>query len=81
LPRYSPTQAKRHDVLPGITGWAQVNGRNSISWEEKFRLDVEYVERHSIGFDLKILFMTVACVFSRRGISQEGSDTMEEFGI
>jgi lipopolysaccharide/colanic/teichoic acid biosynthesis glycosyltransferase len=79
LPRYSPEQARRHEVLPGITGWAQVNGRNSIGWDEKFRLDVEYVERHSLMFDLKILFLTVAQVLSRRGIAHAGSDTMEEF--
>ena len=79
LPRYSPQQARRHEVTPGITGWAQVNGRNSISWEEKFRLDVEYVDNRSFFFDLKILFLTVAQVFLRRGISHEGSDTMEEF--
>ena len=79
LPRYSPEQARRHDVLPGITGWAQVNGRNSITWEEKFRLDVEYVEHHSFNFDLKILFLTVKQVLLRRGIAHAGSDTMEEF--
>lgn len=79
LQRYSPRQARRHEVPPGITGWAQVNGRNSIGWEEKFRLDVEYVDRRSFIFDLKILLMTVVQVFSRRGISHEGCDTMEEF--
>ena len=79
LPRYSAVQARRHEVLPGLTGWAQVNGRNSIGWEEKFRLDVEYVERRSFAFDVKILFMTVSQVLARRGIAHEGSDTMEEF--
>lgn len=79
LPRYSPEQSRRHEVRPGITGWAQVNGRNSISWEQKFRFDVEYVDNRSFFFDLKILFLTVAQVFLRRGISHEGSDTMEEF--
>jgi sugar transferase EpsL len=79
LPRYSPEQSRRHEVRPGITGWAQVNGRNSISWERKFRYDVEYVDNRSFLFDLKILFLTVAQVFLRRGISHEGSDTMEEF--
>ena len=74
-----PQQARRHEVTPGVTGWAQVNGRNSISWEEKFSLDVEYVDRRSFFFDLKILFLTVGQVFLRRGISHEGSDTMEEF--
>ena len=66
-------------MLPGITGWAQVNGRNSITWEEKFRLDVEYVDCHSLNFDLKILFLTVKQVLLRRGIAHAGSDTMEEF--
>lgn len=79
LPRYSPEESRRHEVRPGITGWAQVNGRNSIGWEEKFRLDVEYVDKRSAALDLKILFMTVAQVFLRRGISHAGSDTMEEF--
>jgi lipopolysaccharide/colanic/teichoic acid biosynthesis glycosyltransferase len=79
LPRYSPLQARRHEVTPGVTGWAQVNGRNSISWEEKFRLDVEYVDNRSFFFDVKILFLTVAQMFLRRGISHAGSDTMEEF--
>jgi lipopolysaccharide/colanic/teichoic acid biosynthesis glycosyltransferase len=79
LPRYSAVQARRHEVLPGLTGWAQVNGRNSIGWKEKFRLDVEYVERRSFAFDVKILFMTVSQVLARRGIAHEGSDTMEEF--
>jgi lipopolysaccharide/colanic/teichoic acid biosynthesis glycosyltransferase len=79
LPRYSPEQSRRHEVRPGITGWAQVNGRNSISWEQKFRFDVEYVDNRSFFFDLKILFLTVAQVFLRKGISHEGSDTMEEF--
>jgi lipopolysaccharide/colanic/teichoic acid biosynthesis glycosyltransferase len=79
LPLYSPEQSRRHEVRPGITGWAQVNGRNSISWERKFRFDVEYVDNRSFLFDLKILFLTVAQVFLRRGISHEGSDTMEEF--
>ena len=79
LPRYSPRQMRRHDVLPGITGWAQVNGRNSLDWDEKFRLDVEYVENRSFALDLKILFMTLAQVFRRSGISHAGSETMEEF--
>lgn len=79
LRRYSPEQSRRHEVRPGITGWAQVNGRNSISWERKFQLDVEYVDKRSFLFDLKILFLTIAQVFMRRGITQEGSDTMEEF--
>uniref|UniRef100_UPI0040480B5C sugar transferase n=1 Tax=Algoriphagus sp. TaxID=1872435 RepID=UPI0040480B5C len=79
LPRYSPEQARRHEVKPGITGWAQVNGRNAISWEEKFRLDVEYVDRISFGLDCKILFMTLLKVVQRKGISADSQATMEEF--
>lgn len=76
---YSPEQSKRHNVKPGITGWAQVNGRNAISWEEKFRYDVEYVENTSFWFDLKIIFLTILKVFKTEGISQEGNVTMEKF--
>lgn len=79
LPLYSPQQSRRHDVKPGITGWAQINGRNAISWEEKFRYDVEYVENISFVFDLKIFFLTLKKVFIREGISQEGEATMEKF--
>jgi lipopolysaccharide/colanic/teichoic acid biosynthesis glycosyltransferase len=79
LPRYSPEQRRRHDVLPGITGWAQVNGRNAISWEQKFALDVWYVDHWSLALDVKILFMTFARVLSRSGISREGHATMPEF--
>ena len=79
LERYSPEQARRHDVRPGITGWAQVNGRNAISWEEKFRLDVEYVDRLSFWLDVKILWMTAINVLKRKGISADGHATMEEF--
>lgn len=79
LPRYSPEQARRHDAMPGITGWAQVNGRNAISWNEKFRLDVWYVDNWSLGLDIKIMFMTVIKVFQRHGISQPGQATMEKF--
>ena len=79
LERYTPAQARRHDVLPGITGWAQVNGRNAISWEEKFALDVWYVDNRSLLLDLKILFNTVAQVFRRRGISQQGHATTSVF--
>ena len=79
LPLYNEEQHRRHDVLPGITGWAQVNGRNAISWEEKFRLDVWYVDHWSLWLDLKILFMTVKKVFIREGISAENQVTMEEF--
>jgi lipopolysaccharide/colanic/teichoic acid biosynthesis glycosyltransferase len=79
LSRYSPEQAKRHNVKPGITGLAQVNGRNAISWEEKFKLDVEYVEKQSFSLDIKILWMTFLNVIQRKGISAEGHVTMEEF--
>jgi len=79
LPRYSSEQAKRHNVKPGITGWAQVNGRNAISWEQKFKLDVEYVEKQSFTLDLKILWMTFLNVIQRKGISADGHVTMEEF--
>ncbi len=79
LPRYSPEQAKRHNVKPGITGWAQVNGRNAISWDQKFIYDVEYVNKQSFLLDLKILWMTFINVLKRKGISAEGHVTMEEF--
>jgi lipopolysaccharide/colanic/teichoic acid biosynthesis glycosyltransferase len=79
LPRYSPEQAKRHNVKPGITGWAQVNGRNAISWEQKFKYDVEYVEKQSLLLDIKILWMTFINVIQRKGINSDGHVTMEEF--
>lgn len=79
IPRYSKDQARRHEVKPGITGWAQVNGRNAISWEEKFQLDVEYVENQSFGMDVKILWMTVINVLQRKDINSNGHVTMEEF--
>jgi sugar transferase EpsL len=79
LPLYNKRQAKRHNVRPGITGWAQVNGRNTISWKEKFELDVWYVENQSFWLDMKILFMTVKKVFTSEGISQEGQATMTKF--
>lgn len=79
LPRYSAFQARRHEVCPGITGWAQVNGRNAISWEEKFALDVWYVDNASFTLDLKILWMTVLKIINREGISQEGQATMSQF--
>ncbi|WP_084517667.1 sugar transferase [Desulfatiglans anilini] len=79
LDRYSPEQARRHELKPGITGWAQVNGRNALSWEEKFKLDVWYVDHRSLGLDLKILFMTIAKVVRREGISHPGQATMDEF--
>jgi sugar transferase EpsL len=79
LPLYSPEQARRHTVRPGITGWAQVNGRNAISWEEKFRLDVWYVDHRSLGLDLKILVLTLRKVFAREGISEAGQATVTFF--
>lgn len=79
LPLYSAEQARRHEVRPGITGWAQVNGRNSLSWEDKFKLDVWYVDNRSILLDLKILFMTVNKVLAREGISADGEVTMSKF--
>ncbi|HLE82029.1 MAG TPA: sugar transferase, partial [Dehalococcoidia bacterium] len=79
LDRYTPDQARRHEVLPGITGWTQVNGRNAITWEEKFRFDVWYVDNWSLGLDLKILALTLGKVIKREGISQPGQATAEEF--
>jgi sugar transferase EpsL len=79
LPLYSPEQARRHTVRPGITGWAQVNGRNAISWEEKFRLDVWYVDHRSLRLDLKILVLTLWKVFAREGISETGQATVTFF--
>jgi undecaprenyl phosphate N,N'-diacetylbacillosamine 1-phosphate transferase len=79
LTRYTPEQAKRHNVKPGITGWAQVNGRNAISWEQKFKLDIEYVEKQSFVLDLKILWMTLLNVLQRKDVSADGHVSMEEF--
>lgn len=79
LPLYSPEQARRHEVRPGVTGWAQINGRNALSWEEKFRLDVWYVDNQSFWLDLKILALTVKKVFVREGISAAGEATMTRF--
>jgi lipopolysaccharide/colanic/teichoic acid biosynthesis glycosyltransferase len=79
LERYSPQQRRRHEVKPGITGWAQVNGRNAITWEEKFALDVWYVDHQSFALDLKILWLTLWKVFRRADINQTGQATMEEF--
>jgi len=76
---YSPEQARRHDVIPGITGWAQINGRNTISWQEKFKLDVWYVDNWSLWLDLKILFLTVWKVVKKEGISQANHATVEDF--
>ncbi|OCS47050.1 sugar transferase [Ralstonia pickettii] len=79
LPLYSAEQARRHEVRPGVTGWAQVNGRNALSWEDKFRLDVWYVDNHSLWLDIKILWMTVRKVIVREGISADGEATMSKF--
>ena len=79
LERYSPEQARRHEVLPGITGWAQVNGRNGLSWKEQFELDLWYVENHSFLLDLKILCLTISTVLSRKDIAEKGQATRSEF--
>ncbi len=79
LPLYSPSQARRHDVRPGLTGWAQVNGRNALSWESKFDLDVWYVDHASVWLDIRILFLTVLKVVRRSDINAEGSATAEKF--
>lgn len=79
LPRYTPFQMRRHEAKPGVTGWAQVNGRNAITWEEKFDLDVWYVDNWSFWLDLKIILMTVARVLSGQGVSQAGKSTVDEF--
>lgn len=79
LPLYSPEQYRRHEVRPGVTGWAQINGRNALGWEEKFRLDVWYVDNRSLWLDLKIIFLTIKKVVVRDGISAEGEATMPKF--
>jgi lipopolysaccharide/colanic/teichoic acid biosynthesis glycosyltransferase len=79
LDRYTPEQARRHEVRPGVTGWAQVNGRNAVSWEERFRLDVWYVEHRSLRLDLRILLRTLALVLRRTGVSAQGDATMPVF--
>ena len=79
LERYSPEQARRHEVLPGITGWAQVNGRNALTWEEKFKLDVWYVDHWSFWLDIRILLLSIVKVLRREGINQPGQATAEEF--
>jgi sugar transferase EpsL len=79
LNRYSPMQARRHDVKPGISGWAQVNGRNALTWEDRFDLDVWYVDHRTLWLDVKILMLTVLKVARREGISQSGHATMQEF--
>jgi lipopolysaccharide/colanic/teichoic acid biosynthesis glycosyltransferase len=79
LERYSPEQARRHEVLPGITGWSQINGRNAITWQEKFELDVWYVDHWSLWLDLKIFFLTIWKVLQQEGINQSGHATIEDF--
>jgi sugar transferase EpsL len=79
LDRYTPEQARRHDVLPGMTGWAQIHGRNALAWEERFRLDVWYVDHWSLGLDFRILLLTLSKVVQREGINQPGHATAEEF--
>lgn len=79
LPLYSPEQNRRHDVRPGVTGWAQVNGRNALSWDEKFKLDVWYVDNQSLRLDLKVIFLTVKKVVVKEGISADGEATMSKF--
>jgi lipopolysaccharide/colanic/teichoic acid biosynthesis glycosyltransferase len=79
LPRYNAEQARRHEVRPGITGWAQVNGRNAISWDQRFKLDVYYVDHRSLWLDAKILAMTLGAVFGRKGVSAAGHETMHPF--
>ena len=79
LSLYNDEQKKRHNVISGITGWAQINGRNAISWEEKFKLDIYYVENQSFLFDIKIIFLTIKKVFIKEGISQDKNATMEKF--
>lgn len=79
LPLYTPEQFRRHDICPGITGWAQINGRNAISWDEKFALDLWYVENHNLWMDMRILFMTVFQVIKRANISQSGETTVKKF--
>jgi sugar transferase EpsL len=79
LPLYSPEQARRHDVVPGLTGWAQVNGRNAIDWPARFKMDVWYVDNWSFWLDIRIIFLTVLKVISREGVNQEGQSTVEYF--
>ncbi|MFH1977461.1 MAG: sugar transferase [Pseudomonadota bacterium] len=79
LPLYTPYQARRHEVKPGITGWAQVNGRNALNWDARFKLDVWYVDHHSFNLDMKIIFLTIWKILKREGINQPGQATMEEF--
>jgi sugar transferase EpsL len=79
LNRYTPEQARRHDVKPGITGWAQINGRNTITWEDKFKMDVWYVDNQNLWLDIKIFFKSIWMVITRQGVTQEGRATVDEF--
>ena len=79
LPLYNEFQKHRHDIRPGLTGYAQVNGRNALTWEQKFKLDIEYIKRYSFLFDIKIIFVTIKSVLRKEGISSNTSLTMEEF--
>jgi len=79
LNRYTPEQARRHEVKPGITGWAQINGRNAISWEDKFKLDIWYVDNWTILLDIKIILKTIWMVITRQGVTQQGRATVDEF--
>jgi sugar transferase EpsL len=79
IPRYTPEQARRLEVQPGITGWAQVNGRNAVSWDERFRLDTWYVDNWSLGLDVRVILLTLWKVVQREGISADGEATMPEF--
>ncbi|AHZ68781.1 hypothetical protein OU5_1702 [Pseudomonas mandelii JR-1] len=79
LPLYDEVQFRRHDARPGVTGWAQINGRNALSWEEKFKLDIWYVDHQSLWLDMKIIFLTIKKVLIRDGISAEGEVTMTKF--
>ncbi len=79
LPLYSPEQSRRHQVRPGVTGWAQINGRNALSWDDKFALDVWYVDNQSLGLDARILWLTIRKVLKRDGVSAEGEATMPKF--
>jgi lipopolysaccharide/colanic/teichoic acid biosynthesis glycosyltransferase len=79
LPLYTPVQARRHEVRPGVTGWAQVNGRNALQWDARLALDVWYVDNHSMRLDIRILALTISRVFARTGITQEGRATVERF--
>jgi sugar transferase EpsL len=79
LNRYTPQQARRHEVKPGITGWAQINGRNTVTWDDKFKMDVWYVDNQNLWLDVKIIFKTICMVITRQGVTQDGRATVDEF--